>query len=291
LKIIAVGGGKGGTGKTVLAVNLAYGLAEKGRRVLLVDLDVDNPCTYTFLDVKLRIIREVYTYKPKILEEKCTLCGECVKYCPVHALVLLPGRKLLFFPTLCESCLNCMVVCPEKAILEDKIVIGWVKRESMDSIDLIVGEIKPGERKTDEVISETLNYALESADNYDLVILDVPPGTGRGVYEALKQADLIVAVTEPTRLGLNDLRKFYKLLNMVKKESVIVINKYGLKKGVYGELEALIEKFKIRVFKVPYDKHLVEAYISGKIVLKVFPESPSARAIKEIVNKLATVQA
>jgi len=291
LKIIAVGGGKGGTGKTVLAVNLAYGLAEKGRRVLLVDLDVDNPCTYTFLDVKLRIIREVYTYKPKILEEKCTLCGECVKYCPVHALVLLPGRKLLFFPTLCESCLNCMVVCPEKAILEDKIVIGWVKRESMDSIDLIVGEIKPGERKTDEVISETLNYALESADNYDLVILDVPPGTGRGVYEALKQADLIVAVTEPTRLGLNDLRKFYKLLNMVKKESVIVINKYGLKKGVYGELEALIEKFKIGVFKVPYDKHLVEAYISGKIVLKVFPESPSARAIKEIVNKLATVQA
>ncbi|RLE71487.1 MAG: hypothetical protein DRJ37_04875 [Thermoprotei archaeon] len=291
MKIIAVGGGKGGTGKTVLAVNLAYGLAEKGRRVLLVDLDVDNPCTYTFLDVKLRIIREVYTYKPKILEEKCTLCGECVKYCPVHALVLLPGRKLLFFPTLCESCLNCMVVCPEKAILEDKIVIGWVKRESMDSIDLIVGEIKPGERKTDEVISETLNYALESADNYDLVILDVPPGTGRGVYEALKQADLIVAVTEPTRLGLNDLRKFYKLLNMVKKESVIVINKYGLKKGVYGELEALIEKFKIGVFKVPYDKHLVEAYISGKIVLKVFPESPSARAIKEIVNKLATVQA
>jgi len=291
LKIIAVGGGKGGTGKTVLAVNLAYGLAEKGRRVLLVDLDVDNPCTYTFLDIKLRMIKEVYTYKPKILEEKCTLCGECVKYCPVHALVLIPERKLLFFPTLCESCLNCMVVCPEKAILEDKTVIGWIKQGSMGSIDLIVGEIKPGERKTDEVISETLNYALENADSYDLLILDVPPGTGRGVYEALKHADLVIAVTEPTRLGLNDLRKFYKLLNVVKKESVVVINKYGLKKGVYGELEALIEKLKVRVFEIPYDKHLVEAYISGKIVLEVFPESPSAKAIKEIVDELAIVQA
>lgn len=291
MKIIAVGGGKGGTGKTVLAVNLAYGLARRSCRVLLVDLDVDNPCTYTFLDIRLRTIREVYTYKPKILEEKCTLCGECVKYCPVHALVLIPERKLLFFPTLCEGCLNCMVVCPEKAVLEDKTVIGWVKQGSTDSIDLIVGEIKPGERKTDEVISETLNYALENADSYDLVILDMPPGTGRGIYEALKHADLIIAVTEPTRLGLNDLRKFYKLVGLINKESVVVINKYGLKGGVYSELEALVKKLKVRVFKIPYDKRLVEAYISGKIVLKTFPKSLSAKAIREIVGELATAQA
>jgi len=291
LKIIAVGGGKGGTGKTVLAVNLAYDLATGGRRVLLVDLDVDNPCTYTFLDAELRACMEVYTYKPRVLEEKCTLCGECIKYCPVHSLVLIPGKKLLFLPSLCEGCLNCMIVCPKKAILEDKAVIGWVKQGTTGSIDLIVGEAKPGERKTDEVISETLRYALEKADSYDLVVLDVPPGTGKGVYEALKHADLIVAVTEPTRLGLNDLRKFYKLLGMMNKKSIVVINKYGLKGGVYGELEALIEKFKVRVFKIPYDKHLVEAYISGKIVLEVFPESPSAKAIREIVSELATIQA
>ena len=41
--IVAVGSGKGGVGKTTVAVNLALGLTRLGRKVGLLDADVYGP--------------------------------------------------------------------------------------------------------------------------------------------------------------------------------------------------------------------------------------------------------
>ena len=95
-KVVAVTGGKGGTGKTVIASNLAAVLSSAGLRVLLVDLDVENPCAHTLLGANLEVVERIAVFRPLIDEEACTLCGECVSACPVHALAIIPGRKVLF---------------------------------------------------------------------------------------------------------------------------------------------------------------------------------------------------
>jgi len=289
LKIIAVGGGKGGTGKTVFAANLSLSFAEKGYKVLLVDLDVDNPCTYTLFKRDLKRVKTISFFKPKLLEDKCTLCGECIKYCPVHALVLIPGKKLLFIKTLCEGCGNCIIVCPEKAIVEDNMAIGYILENRDSNPSIIVGELIPGERKTDEVMRNTLKYGINIGlkDKYDLIILDIPPGTGEGIYNAFKEADMIISITEPTKLGLNDFKKLCKLIEkMSNKKHITIINKYGLKGGIYKELIQFIKKLKIDFYTIPYDEKMMEAYILGQPVIKIYPNSPSSQAIKRITKKI-----
>lgn len=289
MRVIAVGGGKGGTGKTTFAVNLSLSFVERGYRVLLVDLDVDNPCTYTLFNIDLKRVKTISFFKPKFLENKCTLCGECVKYCPVNALVLIPGKKLLFIKTLCEGCGNCMLICSEKAIIEDSTSIGYISENRNSNPSIIVGELIPGERKTDEVMRETLKYGINIGlkDKYDIVVLDIPPGTGEGIYNAFKKADIIVSLTEPTKLGFNDLKKIFKLIEKIgDKKHIVVINKYGLKGGVYEELNSFISRFKIAFYTVPYDERMMKAYMLGKAVINLYPNSPSSRAIRRITKKI-----
>ncbi len=51
-RIIAIGSGKGGVGKSTLTANLALALARQGRKVGLVDADVYGPSQPTLLDSK-----------------------------------------------------------------------------------------------------------------------------------------------------------------------------------------------------------------------------------------------
>ncbi len=290
MTIITVCGGKGGTGKSTIAVNIAVLLSSLSskKKVLLVDLDVDNPCTYTLLDMTLRESSEIASFKPEISSNKCTLCGECVNYCPTHALVLLPN-KLLYISTLCEGCAACLYVCPYRAISEGSKVIGWIKEAKGKKLDLIVGEVRPGERKSEEVMERTLKYALMKVADYEYVILDAPPGTGRGIYEALKIADIVLLVTEPTKLGLHDLKRMYQLVNRLDKPRLLVINKYGLKGGIYDELEDFINQNEIPSIKIPYDRYLLNAYIQGNVLIEVYPDAPSTKALIKLTEKIKEI--
>jgi len=276
--IIAVAGGKGGTGKTTLAVSLAL-LASGEHKVLLGDIDVDNPCTFTLLDISLKTLRTIFAYKPVIEEEKCSFCGTCSFYCPAHALVVIPGKKVIFMETLCEGCSLCEVVCPNGAIREGKETIGYLKFGEKGYLHLIVGELKPGSRRYHEVAGETLAHILSISEKYDYIVVDCPPGTGASVAEALKVSDIVVAVTEPTRLGVHDLIKFKKLVERCGKKLVIVVNKYGISGGCYRELEKVAGN---EFFKIPYDRYLVEAYSTGRSVVEMYPESPSAKALRDL---------
>ena len=287
MTVYTVTGGKGGTGKTVVAVNLAAAMSSMtGERVLLVDVDVDNPCTYTLLQVEPTVVMEVKSFKPVIDDEACTRCGRCVEYCPAHALVLIPGSGLTFVETLCEGCAMCMYVCPEKAITRGGRTSGWVKEAETDSVHLILGELRPGDRKYHDVMEKTLEHAREVWNKYKIVVIDTPPGTGKGIRMALEASDVVVAVTEPTRLGILDLKRLDRLIRMVGRREVVVVNKYGLPGGAHGELEAYLRESGVRWFKIQYDRSLMEAYMSGRTVVSYDPEAPSSRDIRVLAEEL-----
>ena len=286
-KVLAVIGGKGGTGKTLLAVNLAYGLRRRGR-TLLVDVDVDNPCSRTFIKsrpVSREIVKE---FRPKIDENRCRLCGLCVQSCHQHALILIPGKKILLMPELCEGCGVCRLICPFQAIDASWVEAGYIEEHKvMDGLDAVIGELKPTTRRTPVMILKTLRYAEKKFRDYDYVVIDSPPGTGSGIYAVMSFSDLIVAVTEPTRLGLTDFMKLYKLYERAGAgEMLVIVNKSGLRGEMRDELEKHLREVGVSWIEVPYDEKVVKAYVEGSILIESYPESPAAEALKAFIERI-----
>ena len=287
-KVITVTGGKGGTGKTVIASNLAALLSSAGLRILLIDLDVENPCAHTLLGASLKVVEKVAIFKPLINEKACTLCGECVSACPVHALAIVPSRKVLFLEALCESCAACLYVCPVGAISRGERIIGWIKEGRARSVDIVTGELKPGSRQYHEVMERTMDHARRVWRRYDIAVMDLPPGAGRGVYAALKLSDLALMVTEPTRLGLADLERLHNLAGKTGVKELVVLNKYGLPGGTAVSIEEFVSRERLKLVRVRYDPELARAYARGKLVVES-PQSPSAQDIVKLMNVVADV--
>jgi len=285
---IAVGGGKGGTGKSTIAVNLAFELSKKRGRVLLVDNDVESPVDHIFLGGDRERIIEINSFLPTINEEKCMKCGLCIQHCPEHALIGLVGQHPKLLRDLCEGCKLCYYVCPAKAIEEEKRTIGYIYRAEYRGINLIQGEVLPGVKQHTNVALRTMQYANRFFGNYDYVIIDSAPGTGANVWITLNEADISIAVTEPTPLGVSDLKRYLKLVEKVGKEAIVVINRSDVEGGNKEIIYSLSkDNYPIKGFiEVPYDELLIKSYVSGKLVCELNPKASSCESIRRILDFL-----
>jgi MinD superfamily P-loop ATPase len=275
--IIAVASGKGGTGKTTVAVNLALSLDSK---VQVLDCDVDEPNVHTLMPLKTSSTNPVYTMVPRFNEKKCTQSMNCVNFCPNHA-IFVSKAGIKFFENLCYGCGGCVLACPSKAIVEDKRQLGVThKGNTTKDIELIYGELDVGEPLVVPVIKAV--KAQARSDGESTVIIDCPPGVSCPMVESVHGSDFCLLVTEPTPFGLHDLQLAVETVRRLDIPFGVIVNRAGIgDKEVYTfckneDIPILLE--------IPHSREIAELFSEG--IPFVTRKSESKTQFKEVYKEI-----
>lgn len=259
--IVTIASGKGGTGKTTFAVNLAHVLAKQGESVRLLDCDVEEPNDHLFVKPVFSEERDVTVPKPVWNASACTGCGTCAVACHYNAIAVVKG-KVLIFNELCHSCGVCSQVCPEQALHEQPVVIGKV-RTAPGHLPFFFadGLLAIGESLAPNVVDAVKLHGDPKAIN----LIDAAPGTACPVVKALTDADVAVLVTEPTPFGLNDLRLAVAMTLQMGIPTGIVINRSG---GTDEIIADYAEAVGVPILgRIPFARRYAETYASGDILV------------------------
>jgi len=259
--IISIASGKGGTGKTTVAVNMALSLKD----VQLLDCDVEEPNVHLLLRPKINETKSVYVSIPQVNEEICDHCGKCSEFCEYNALYV-SLEKVLIFPELCHACGGCMIVCPKNAIVEKRRKIGTVRMGVAGDVELVYGELEVSEPMPSPVIKKV----KKQIRNNKTVIIDSPPGTSCPVIESVYKSDYSILVTEPTPFGLHDLKIMVQVLEEIKIPFGVVINRAGIgDRKVYEYCE---KKGVPILLEIPFQRRVAELYSRGIPFVAKMPE-------------------
>lgn len=260
--IISIASGKGGTGKTTVATNLAMSV---GSNVQLLDCDVEEPNSHLFINPVFEQMETISTPVPEVDESKCTLCGKCGEICQFKAIVVI-GNTVLPFEELCHSCGGCMEVCPEGAIKEKDRILGTIQKGRRNGLEFIHGTLRVGEAMSPPLIRKVRSFSSQDG----ITIIDAPPGTSCPVIASMKGADFILLVTEPTPFGLHDLKLAVGAVRILGIPCGLVINRADVgddQVKAYAEQESLPI-----MMEIPFDRDIAEAYSRGELIVECMPE-------------------
>ncbi len=269
MKKIAITGGKGGTGKSTFSIILANRLIKKGKKVILVDLDVECPNDHLLIGEKLENPTD-YTYAkfPELNKSKCKKCGICSNACPENAIFQAKGQYPIFNLDLCSGCGLCSLKCPYGAIdfkkkETGKIFLNKVKKK----FSLITGKSNPGLEETGPVVRQVKAHAFNLAkkEKPDIMLFDTAAGTHCPVVNALMGVDLAYLVTEPTPMGAYDLNLILNLCQKLDVPVKVVLNQANL--GDKSQIKKILKKEDLNIFQeIPYSKKIAKKYSKGQLL-------------------------
>lgn len=285
---IAVLSGKGGTGKTLLSVNMAAA----SESATYIDCDVEEPNGYLFFKPEEIVEENVSVKIPEVDKELCSGCRKCVDFCKFNALAFIKKAPIVF-GDICHSCGGCSLLCPENAITEKDKVIGKIEKGKSQGIDVYTGILNTGEVSGVPIIEKLLEENRKTSSNGEvsnnlegnerLSIIDCPPGSACIVMESIKDADFCVLVAEPTAFGAHNLEMVYELVSLFGKPFGVVLNK--CLDGENPSEEFCKEKGIKILGRVPFEKELGEINSNAKIAAR-----ESERYNKLFKNILETVK-
>ena len=260
--IISIASGKGGTGKTTVATNLAVSI---GNNVQILDCDVEEPNAHLFLNPVINETERITTPVPEVDENKCTLCGKCAEICRFRAIIVI-AETILTFHEMCHSCGGCMEVCPVNAISEKGRELGVIERGQRNGLDFVHGRLRVGEAMSPPLIRKVRSFTNPKM----LTIIDAPPGTSCPVITSMKGSDFVLLVTEPTPFGLHDLRLAVEAVKVLGIPQGLVINRSDIgdrQVHLYAEQERLPI-----LMEIPFSRKIAEAYSRGELIVDAMPE-------------------
>ncbi|MCG8637668.1 MAG: ATP-binding protein [Desulfobacterales bacterium] len=269
--IISIASGKGGTGKTTVATNLSASL---GAGLKLLDCDVEEPNAHLFLDPSITGSETVNAPVPEVDETRCTYCKKCMAVCRFGAIAVM-GRKVITFPELCHSCGGCSLICPEQAITEADRSIARVETGTLSRLPGVSSAPASGFARglldIGQVMAPPVIRQVRTHENPDgLTIIDAPPGTSCPVISAMKGADVVVLVTEPTPFGLHDLVLAVEAVKILGIPHGLVINRAGMGNDEVKEYAAA-EGLPV-LMEIPFDRKIAMAYSKGELLIHALPE-------------------
>lgn len=278
MKQLVVLSGKGGTGKTTITASFAV----LARNVVIADCDVDAPDLHLLLHPQ---IMETYKFKGSKLavvdKTKCVNCGLCKDACKFNAI----SDTFEIDPFLCEGCGVCVVVCQQKAIRLEEKICGYAYVSKTMYGPMSHARLNPGEANSGKLVTLVRQNAKKIAEkeNYNLVIIDGPPGIGCPVIASVSGVDVGLLVAEPTMSGIHDLKRVLELLNHFDVSPFVCINKYDINEDNTERILRFCEKNRVRVVgKVPFDQVVTEAMVAEKTVVEYSPQSMVSRHIKSV---------
>jgi MinD superfamily P-loop ATPase len=262
---VSVASGKGGTGKTTVAVGLALSLRDS-RAVQFLDCDVEEPNAQFFLKPRFETSEEVAILVPEVDESLCDHCGVCARVCAYNALAVVE-RAVLVFSELCHGCGACALLCPRGAIREVPKRIGVLESGRAGAVEFLQGRLDIGQALSPPVIRALKQRRADRG----LVVIDAPPGTSCPVVESMRGSDFCLLVTEPTPFGLHDLELAAGAAKALGLTRGILINRAD-----GGDGDARVRAFgaaeKIPVLTaIPFDRRIAEAYSRGNTLLDLDP--------------------
>jgi MinD superfamily P-loop ATPase len=275
---IAIASGKGGTGKTTVATNLAQVAATDGRAVAYLDCDVEEPNGHLFLKPTIRRQQSIDKLLPMVYLDRCTFCGRCSQVCRYGAIACV-AKQVLIFAELCHSCGGCVLACPADAMREVPKPIGELRQGTAGSIQFIEGRLNVGEAMSPPAIRAVKAASTEA----DLTILDCPPGTSCPVIESVRSSDLVLLVTEPTPFGLHDLKLAVEMVRTLTLPLAVVLNRSDIGDDQVRQY-CMSQRIAI-LAEIADDRAVAEAYSRGQLACDAVPSF--AGSIRLLLDQLS----
>ena len=270
--------GKGGTGKTTIAL----ALCELAKDTIKADCDVDAPNMHLFYEG--RDIKKEYFFgeKKAVIDKRfCTNCKECEKVCQFDAIKNVEVNSFK-----CEGCGTCTLVCPQKVISLKEVKTADVFITQTDKGIISRAQMDVGSEGSGKLITMLRSNARKFADENTLIIIDGSPGIGCPVISSITGTDAVLIVTEPTQSGLEDFNRVMELCRHFGVLTFVCINKHDINEKVTKEIEEICKETGIYLIgKIPYDDIVIKS-INELMPFVRYEDSKANQAIRQMWDNI-----